>query len=503
MDPAIFYSLARRRDSRHGTSVLQFNAWQGAPVTWRIGVLKEDGTLDNMAGVSAIRLLVSTSGGTRPGTDSWIDRSVAAADFTVPASAQAVRDETGWHAEFELAEGVLQLPVDVSGERVYWYEFRTAEGIVLAAGEMVVRARTGDPVDRYVTEGDVTAAVDAEADLREAADNALASSATALAGAVTAQAGTISALQAASAGHGSAIAAQQAELDNQGEDIDGLITSANLQAVAIGDLEEDFSGLANSAHITASATPSPGQIPLIGSDGKLPASALPPTGLIVFGEPVIEAGALRVTTTTATPAVLTFSGGGGIAVSPHGTAHLLAQVTARSEGGARVKMWDVRAGIKCGTGAASATLVGTPGVDVTAADTGTESWSIAVTAVAGDADSPGRLAVTVTGEAAKTILWTAGCWLTKLTGTATDDDGTGPAAIYGVPTTGAVLTSSGDFGYYFTGTDWPGYTKTSFANTEWKIDGVGTGNFDPTFICPTMTPGNQVKRGPSNTLTTP
>ena len=68
--------------------------------------------------------------------------------------------------------------------------------------------------------------------------------------------------------------------------------------------------------------------------------------------------------------------------------------------------------IRRGANAAATAVVGTPTVTVVAQDTGTTTWTCAFTADT----TNGRPAVTVTGEAAKTIRWCASANMTKVSG---------------------------------------------------------------------------------------
>ncbi|MDB6133304.1 MAG: Endo,4-beta-xylanase precursor [Verrucomicrobiales bacterium] len=180
MEPAIFHSIARRRDSRHGTAVLPFSAWQGGAAVWRVGVLKADGSLDDLAGVTAIILRISSYGGTTPGAAAWITQSVPSAAFAMPATADAVRAGAEWHAEVSLSSEQMTLPVEDSGERKYWYEWRAEMGgseVILSAGIMVLRG-VGQDAGSYALSDEVQA----ESTARQQAITILAEDITGLAG---------------------------------------------------------------------------------------------------------------------------------------------------------------------------------------------------------------------------------------------------------------------------------------------------------------------------------
>ena len=75
--------------------------------------------------------------------------------------------------------------------------------------------------------------------------------------------------------------------------------------------------------------------------------------------------------------------------------------------------------------------------------------------------------------------------------------------IFGDFYAGSTIYSTGDFGWSITGGPaWPGVVLSSTANTEWKINGVGTGQFGATFLAPdTVLAGDTLQRGGSNILT--
>jgi hypothetical protein len=75
-------------------------------------------------------------------------------------------------------------------------------------------------------------------------------------------------------------------------------------------------------------------------------------------------------------------------------------------------MYNIKFGIRRGAAAANTALVGTPILTVVGQDTGTTTWSIAVTADT----TNGRPNISVTGEAAKTIRWVCNARITKVTG---------------------------------------------------------------------------------------
>lgn len=153
--------------------MLPFSAWQGSAGTWRVGVLKADGALDDLTGVSAITLRISSYGGTSPGAFPWVERTVEADDFSTPASAAAVQNGTGWHAEVELTDEEMMVPVEDSGARTYWCEWRAtgaAGESVLFAGQLLVRGAAGKG-DAYALSTDVSG----EAAARVAGDAASAS----------------------------------------------------------------------------------------------------------------------------------------------------------------------------------------------------------------------------------------------------------------------------------------------------------------------------------------
>lgn len=78
-------------------------------------------------------------------------------------------------------------------------------------------------------------------------------------------------------------------------------------------------------------------------------------------------------------------------------------IVARQGSNGDTKAWTVVAAVKRGASAGTTAIVGTPTVTVEAADAGAAAWSVAV----GTDTSVGALRITVTGEATKTIHWSA------------------------------------------------------------------------------------------------
>jgi hypothetical protein len=75
-------------------------------------------------------------------------------------------------------------------------------------------------------------------------------------------------------------------------------------------------------------------------------------------------------------------------------------------------VWNLKFGIRRGVAAANTAVIGTPTKVIYGQDTGTTTWDVNATADT----TNGRPAITVTGEAAKTIRWVANIRVTKVTG---------------------------------------------------------------------------------------
>src|SRR5690606_22169373 len=118
---------------------------------------------------------------------------------------------------------------------------------------------------------------------------------------------------------------------------------------------------------------------------------------------------LYVQTTTATPAVLRSNSSAAAATNQwaipgNRAATLRVMVVARQSGGTGAgdcAAWSTEVLLKNIGGTVS--IVGTPSVTALAADAGAAAWAIAISAD----DTNKALQVTVTGEASKTIEWTA------------------------------------------------------------------------------------------------
>lgn len=128
----------------------------------------------------------------------------------------------------------------------------------------------------------------------------------------------------------------------------------------------------------------------------------------VLGDAQSTRHVLRRSTTSATPAALTSTGGGAnstnVPVLPNSSAfRFKGQVIAREASSGDVQTWEISGTIKRGANAAATALVGTPSVVSADADAGAAAWTLSITANA----TIGSIEVTGTGEAAKTIRWVA------------------------------------------------------------------------------------------------
>lgn len=117
---------------------------------------------------------------------------------------------------------------------------------------------------------------------------------------------------------------------------------------------------------------------------------------------------VNFTTTNATTTPLTSTGGTATATNQlvlfnNSTFRVRGEVVARDTANGDSKEWVFNALIKRGANAGTTTLVGTPSITSTFADTGAAAWTIAVVADT----TNGALQVTATGETGKTIRFLA------------------------------------------------------------------------------------------------
>ncbi|OAK61699.1 hypothetical protein A3K87_20650 [Variovorax paradoxus] len=142
------------------------------------------------------------------------------------------------------------------------------------------------------------------------------------------------------------------------------------------------------------------------------------TGLVTFGAAgttVAAAGkrqgelyAFAVTTTDATPTSMGTDGASGgndnQAILTNSSVMMISGVVmARQNATGDAKGWTFSALVKRGANAAATSIVGSPTVTVTGADSGASAWTIALTADT----TNGGLAIRVTGEASKSLTWQA------------------------------------------------------------------------------------------------
>lgn len=141
-------------------------------------------------------------------------------------------------------------------------------------------------------------------------------------------------------------------------------------------------------------------------------------GLVAFGLPAQtlaaanrkqgELLALGATTTNATPVQMGSEGNPGSSnnqflLNNNSVVTVQGSVSAMDISTGDVKGWVFSATVKRGANAAATALVGTPTVTVTGNDAGAASWAVAIVADT----TYGGLGIRVTGQAAKSIEWTA------------------------------------------------------------------------------------------------
>jgi hypothetical protein len=125
---------------------------------------------------------------------------------------------------------------------------------------------------------------------------------------------------------------------------------------------------------------------------------------------------LRRQTTDATPTILSADGSAPVAATRFALANnscftFYIQVSARQNTTGDTAWWKFECCIKRGANAAATALVGSI-FEANDADTGAAAWEVAVT----EDTTNGALAITVTGEAGKTIRWLATVHTTRIIG---------------------------------------------------------------------------------------
>lgn len=187
----------------------------------------------------------------------------------------------------------------------------------------------------------------------------------------------------------------------------GASASANLNSIAVG----------NSASASGSSTVAIGTSANVQYQYSigLGYSATPTSSRMAFKANIMfsanndaQAGKfiLMRQTTDATPLVMTATNAAAsntnILILPNnGTYAFKGIVVAKDATTGDSAMWEVTALMKRGANASTTAIVGTPTITKVFADAGASAWSIALTA---DTTNGGG-AITVTGEAAKTIRW--------------------------------------------------------------------------------------------------
>lgn len=128
----------------------------------------------------------------------------------------------------------------------------------------------------------------------------------------------------------------------------------------------------------------------------------------------------RQTTTSATSAELGLAAYRSSDTTPTGRIILAnnaayifdCDIVARQNATGAMSAWNLKFAFKRGAAAANAALMGSPTATLIAQDSGASAWAVAVTADT----TNGRPAISVTGEASKTIRWVANIRMTKVSG---------------------------------------------------------------------------------------
>jgi hypothetical protein len=143
------------------------------------------------------------------------------------------------------------------------------------------------------------------------------------------------------------------------------------------------------------------------------------TGLTLSAGTLSATGAMvvRALTTDATPTVLTSDQAAAgttnqVILTDNQAMTFNSLITARQNATGDTAAWNITGCIKRGSGVATTTLVGTPTSLTPMADTGAAAWTVALTADT----TNGGLKITVTGEASKTIRWSATVYTNELAG---------------------------------------------------------------------------------------
>lgn len=124
------------------------------------------------------------------------------------------------------------------------------------------------------------------------------------------------------------------------------------------------------------------------------------------GDAQIGTNVLRLSTTDATPSILTADGNAAgstnVSVLSDNFAYTVnATITARDTSTGDMASWIIKGAVKRGTGVATTALVGTPSIETIAQDAGASTWAVELIADT----TLGAAEIRVTGEAATTIHW--------------------------------------------------------------------------------------------------
>jgi len=153
MDPLTVYLSCKYRDSAAGIQPYASAWWRGAPVTIRGAIYNQDGTLSNLAGITAIRFSITNAVNGGPGLTPWFQEDYPAAGFNPDLTLDewTAKPPTAWHFEIPLTGEDTLLPVK-GVSTAYWgmLEAKLTSGayVPLAGMQITLRSTTGGTLDR-------------------------------------------------------------------------------------------------------------------------------------------------------------------------------------------------------------------------------------------------------------------------------------------------------------------------------------------------------------------
>ena len=154
IEPHAIYSEARFRDAGGAIQKNIAALFRSAPLNWRICLFDSDGGIDNLAGITGVRLILTKMKSGGPSGSAYVNRIYPASGFNTSVTLEQWTARTAWSLEVSLSDDDMSLPV--SGKStMYWAALSVItedSEIPIAVIQISLRSLLGPTLDRDTLE---------------------------------------------------------------------------------------------------------------------------------------------------------------------------------------------------------------------------------------------------------------------------------------------------------------------------------------------------------------